>query len=59
MGKIDKLLILLFWGILAIFMVPAILPMIVGEAAWILVPVLIIFVIVFPILVVMFKEEKG
>jgi len=58
MGKIEKALILLFWGVLALFMVPAILPMIVGEAAWILAPVLIIFVIVFPILVIMFKEEK-
>jgi len=58
MGKIDKALILLFWGILALFMVPAILPMIVGEAAWILVPVLIIFLIAFPIFVIWFKEEK-
>ena len=57
MAKIEKALILLFYAILAITLIPAILPMVIGDAAWILVPVLVIFALVFPILVVWKKED--
>jgi hypothetical protein len=57
MPKIEKLLVLIFYAVLVVFMVPAILPMIVGEAAWILTPVLIIFLIAFPIMLIWSKDE--
>jgi hypothetical protein len=57
MAKIEKGIIVLFWLILAFTLIPTILPMIVGDAAWILIIVLFVFVIVFPILVIKHKED--
>jgi hypothetical protein len=60
-AKILKLLVLLFWAILAIFLVPTILPLIVvtGDAltTMILVVVTIAFIIIFPIALILSKDE--
>jgi hypothetical protein len=57
MAKIEKAIILLFYVVLLIFMVPAIWPMISGSASWILVPVLLLFLVAFPILLLFKKED--
>jgi hypothetical protein len=57
MAKVQKALILLFYAVLAITLIPAVLPLIVGEAAWILIPVLVIFLLAFPVLVVLKKDD--
>jgi len=57
MAKVQKALILLFYAVLAITLIPAVLPLIVGEAAWILIPVLVIFALAFPVLVVLKKDD--
>jgi len=62
MAKILKLIVLLFWAILAIFLVPVILPLVVvtGDAltTMILVIVTIAFIAIFPIALILSKEEK-
>jgi len=57
MAKVQKALILMFYAFLVLYLVPTILPLITGEATWILIPVLVIFVIAFPVLVILKKEE--
>lgn len=57
MAKVQKALILMFYAFLVLYLVPTILPLIVGEAAWILIPVLVIFLIAFPVLVILKKDE--
>lgn len=57
MAKIEKAIILLFYAVLVIFLVPSIWPMISGSASWILVPVLMLFLIAFPILLLFKKDE--
>lgn len=57
MAKVQKALILLFYAFLVLYLVPTVLPLIVGEAAWILIPVLVIFLIAFPVLVILKKDE--
>lgn len=56
MSKVEKAIIVLFVVILALFTVPAILPLISGDAAWIMLPVLLIFAVLFPLLVILKKD---
>ena len=57
MSKIEKGIGLLFTIVIGIVLIPAILPMLVGEASWILVPVLILFLIIFPLLLLFKKSD--
>jgi len=59
-SKIEKFLILVFWAILSVFIVPVIMPLLqTGNAmmSMILIVVVIAFVIIFPIALIYHKED--
>jgi hypothetical protein len=57
MGKVEKAIIVMFVVIIGIFIAPVIFSLMGGsEAAWIMTPVLIAFLILFPIMVVIRKD---
>ena len=59
-SKIEKFLILVFWAILSVFIVPVIMPLLqTGNAmmSMILIVVVIAFVIIFPIALIYHKGD--